>query len=131
MNIACPGMLFTCVLTKLSNQNPGRGSPLYGFIVHLAEARAHTNHKIRGDTSTRCCCSPSLCLSLRLKLALYKSEKDHNGSSIKGAIILSQPETVDEVDGCSCIIKIRLGGENFNLVANSLIPTLRSVFKSI
>ena len=53
-------------------------------------------------------------LSLRLKLALYKSEKDHNGSSIKGAIILSQPETVDQVDGCSCIIKIRL-------VANSLI----------
>ena len=54
-------------------------------------------------------------------MALYKSEKDHNGSSIKGAIILSQPETEDQVDGCSCIIKIRLGGENFNLVANSLM----------
>ena len=39
----------------------------------------------------------------------------------KAQLYFLNPRQRMEVDGCSCIIKIRLGGENFNLVANSLI----------
>ena len=41
----------------------------------------------------------------------------------KAQLYFLNPRQWMEVDGCSCIIKIRLGGENFNLVANSLIPS--------
>ena len=86
-------MLFTCVLTTFSNRIRERGSPLYGFIVHLA-ARLPLTMK-SGEIRPRAV--PPLSLSHsppKIGSLLYKSEKDHNGSSIKGAIILSQLETV-------------------------------------